>query len=49
MTSKTPVPERTESVDQIPIPHSPVIVEVDHCSDNEIPTPVIPPIAVDDQ
>ncbi|XP_015161229.1 glutamic acid-rich protein-like [Solanum tuberosum] len=49
MTSKTPVLESNESGDQIPTTPSPVIVDVDHCSDNEILIPVIPSVAVDDQ
>ncbi|KAH0720204.1 hypothetical protein KY285_005001 [Solanum tuberosum] len=43
MNSKAHVIEIEESGDQIPIPPSPVIVDVDeHCVDNEVPSPVIP-------
>ncbi|WMV50072.1 hypothetical protein MTR67_043457 [Solanum verrucosum] len=48
MNSVAPVIEIEESGDQISTPPSPVIVEVEHCVGNEIPTPVIPSVMADE-
>ncbi|WMV50084.1 hypothetical protein MTR67_043469 [Solanum verrucosum] len=48
MNSVTPVIEIEESGDQISAPLSPVICVVEHCVDNESPTPVIPFVVADE-
>ncbi|KAG5631313.1 hypothetical protein H5410_003030 [Solanum commersonii] len=48
MNSKTPVLEIGESGEQMPTNPSPIVIDVDHCADNDIPTPVIPPVVAKD-
>ncbi|KAH0736788.1 hypothetical protein KY285_012495 [Solanum tuberosum] len=48
MNRVTPVIEIEESGDQISAPPSPVIGVVEHCVDNEVPTPVIPSVVADE-
>ncbi|KAG5595093.1 hypothetical protein H5410_036325 [Solanum commersonii] len=48
MNSKTSMLEIDESGDQFRIDPSPVVIDVDHCADNDIPTPVAPPVVAKD-